>query len=268
MSLKAYALDVDANLLFTDSKILLEKKDEHWVWKLTEVSQSEFDIFVKDKENYRFVNGNFEDSVINFRWKWRFQKDIFDAIEKGNFWPSWNAFIEANVNANPISIITARWHPIQDLKATHKAILYDVLSVYQLDELIENMRNNLWIDAFKRREKIVNSFLENNYYCPCNDKSFLKKIGKDIKEPMHDKKTWAFEKFVQHVISIFTTYYGKEFVNQRKISVWFSDDSKSNIDTMEAFIIAELIKKYPNIKYFLYDTQNPHKVRKTSFKKN
>ena len=28
MSLKAYALDVDANLLHTDSKILLEKKDE------------------------------------------------------------------------------------------------------------------------------------------------------------------------------------------------------------------------------------------------
>lgn len=267
MSLKAYALDVDANLLFTDSKIILEKKDEHWIWKLTEVSQSEFDIFVKDKENYRFVNGNSEDSLINFRWKWKFQKDIFDAIEHGKFGPSWDAFIEANVNANPISIITARWHPIQDLKSTHKAILYDVLSVYQLDELVENMRNHLWIDSFKRKEAIINSFLKNNYYCPCSDESFLKKIGKNQNDPMHDKKTVAFESFIQHVIDVFAKYYGKNFINDRNIRVWFSDDSKSNIDTMENFIISELIKKYPNITYFLYDTQNPHKVKKTSFKK-
>jgi hypothetical protein len=51
-------------------------------------------------------------------------------------------------------------------------------------------------------------------------------------------------------------------MNKRHISVWFSDDSKSNINWMEIFIKKELIKKYPNITYFLYDTWDPHKVKK------
>ncbi|MDD3262607.1 MAG: hypothetical protein PHR61_02070 [Candidatus Absconditabacteria bacterium] len=266
MSLKAYALDVDANLLHTDSKILLEKKDELGIWKLTEVSQSEFDTFVKDKENYRFVNGNSEESLINFRGKGKFQKDIFDAIENGRFGPSWDAFIKANLEASPISIITARGHPIIDIKNTHKAILHEVLSEYQLDELIDNMRNHLGGDMFQKKEKMINLFLKNNYYCPCSDIPFLKKINKNPNDPMYEKKTKSFENFVQHVISVFNNYYGKQFMNKRHISVGFSDDSKSNINGMEIFIKKELIKKYPNITYFLYDTGDPHKVKKTSFK--
>lgn len=268
MSLKAYALDVDANLLFTNSKILLEKKNQDWVWELIEVSQSEFDSFIKDSENYRFVKWESEESMINFRWKWKFQNDIFDAIRGNKFWPSWNAFIEANVEASPTSIITARWHPILDIKRTHKAILHEVLSDYQLEELVDNMRNRLWWDTFQRKEKIINSFLKNNFYCPCSDRAFLKKISKDINDPMHDRKTIAFDSFVQHVISVFNNYYGEEFMIKRNIKVWFSDDSKSNINWMEAFIKKELIRKYPNIIYSLYDTWDPYKVKKTSFKKH
>jgi len=268
MSLKAYALDVDANILFTDSKILLEKKSRTWLREIVEVSQSEFDEFIKDKDNYRFVNWKTEESMINFRGKWKFKNDIFDAIDSWKFAPSWEAFIEANRNASPIGIITARWHPIKDLRDTHKAILHEVLSDYDLDELISNMRNHLWQNATHRKDTVINKFLDSSYYCPCSDEKFLEVIWKKIDTPMPERKNASFDAYINHIINVFNNYYWKDFLQNRNIRVWFSDDSKSNIQSMESFIKKELVSKYPNIEYFLYDTANPHKIQRKSFKKH
>lgn len=265
--LKSYAVDVDYNLLFTNSKILLEKKSENWLRELIEVSQSEFDSLIKDKQNYRYVNGNIEDSMINFRGKWRFQQDIFDAIIANKFGPSWDAFLQANRKASPISIITARGHPINDLKKTHKAILYEILEDFYLDELIENMRIQLWKQSPKRKDSVVNTYLDNNYYCPCSDRKFLKDINQNYSTPMDVRKTVAFEKFVEHVLDLYKKYNYPLHNYQKNIRIWFSDDSQTNIEKMEDFVINNLLNKYPNIGFYLYDTKNPHKVVKSSYKK-
>jgi hypothetical protein len=44
-----------------------------------------------------------------------------------------------------------------------------------------------------------------------------------------ERKKVAFEHFLRHINRVFVNYYGKEFVDQRKISVGFSDDLKVNI---------------------------------------
>ncbi|MEI8008010.1 MAG: hypothetical protein WCI00_00765 [bacterium] len=86
--LKAYGYDIDSNLLFTDNTILLD------IWQdgkrvPTEVSQKLHDEIaaegiLKEKTKYRYLNDDIEASMINFRGVDRFEKDVFDAINKPN----------------------------------------------------------------------------------------------------------------------------------------------------------------------------------------
>ena len=86
--LKAYGYDIDSNLVFTDNTIWLDKWQDG-TWVPTEVSQTQHDDMsaegiLKEKKIYRYLNDDVEASMINFRGADRFEKDIFDAINKPN----------------------------------------------------------------------------------------------------------------------------------------------------------------------------------------
>ena len=82
--LKAYAFDVDSNLLFTDTTIWIEIfQDGKRI--PAEISQQQYDDLASDLkkgERFKYIDNNVEKSMKNFRGAGRFEKDIFDAINQ------------------------------------------------------------------------------------------------------------------------------------------------------------------------------------------
>jgi len=77
---------------------------------------------------------------------------------------------------------------------------------------------------------MINTYLNNNFYGPCSDETFLKSINKDILDPLPERKNAAFEQFVLRCKSVFRQYYGEDFLAKRKIRIGFSDDTTKNIE--------------------------------------
>jgi hypothetical protein len=254
--LKSYAFDVDSNLVFTDTKIILEKKWENNIRIPVDVSQEEYEIVKFDTVNYRHVNNDIENSMANFKISWNFEQDILHAITQKKFWPSWNKFIEAHRYASPIGIITARWHSVEELKNTHKKIIMEFLTEGQREDLLYSMKERL--GQYKiSDEELIEDYLNNNYYAPCSNKEYLASIGKKLSDSMSDRKNAAFEQFVLHTKKVFETSYGKDFLAKRKIRVGFSDDTSKNIDWLHDHIYTKdigLMRKYPEILFRMYDT--------------
>lgn len=256
--LKAYAFDVDSNLVFTDSTIWIDVL-ENGKRIPKEISQLQYEEFwpkLKKWDTVRYANNNAEQSMRNFRGPGKFERDIFSAISQWKFWPSRDKFIEANRYASPLAIITARGHPVHECKETHKKIIYDVFTSHQRDDLISSMKERL--GNYKTSEaELIDIYLDNNFYAPCSEEMFLASIDKDLSYSMSDRKNAAFEQFVLHTKEVFKKYYGANFLAKRKIRIGFSDDTHSNITWLHNFIHTPdiwLMRKYPEIKFRLYDT--------------
>ncbi|MBU0626767.1 hypothetical protein KKH82_05090 [Patescibacteria group bacterium] len=99
----------------------------------------------------------------------------------------------------------------------HQMMIYEALQDDQLQELIDSMRNHLGKNAPKRKDSVINTYLDNNYYAPCNNMDFLDSIKTRRQESMYHRKTQAFEGFIKHVIATYNTYYGKKFIEGRTL---------------------------------------------------
>ncbi len=221
-----------------------------------DVTQPDYENLKHDTNNYRHVENDIEKSMANFRGSEKFEKDIFDAIEQKKFAPSWNKFLEANKNASPIAIITARWHSMEELKTTHRKIIHEVLTNGQREDFLYSMKERL--GQYKTsNDVLINIYLDNNFYAPCSNEAFLASIWKEISDSMPDRKNSAFEAFVLHIKKVFDANYGQNFLSDRKIRVGFSDDSNSNITWLHDFIYNKetgLMRKYPDVLFRMYDT--------------
>lgn len=270
--LKSYSFDVDSNLLFTDNTIWIETL-EHKQRIPKEISQEDYvkslpEILIWEK--IRHIHNNKEEAMINFSAPGMYEKSVFSAIQQKKFWPSWNKFLEANKYASPLAFITARGHPVADLKSTHKRIIHEMLTDSQREDLIYSMKERLWNYELSDNE-LIDRYLDGNFYAPCSNELFLEWIGKTILDSMSDRKNAAFEHFVLHVKNIFETYYGANFLSKRKIRVGFSDDTDENISWLHEHInqlTSGLILKYPEIKFVLYNTHIPDNTVKFSFESN
>jgi hypothetical protein len=98
-------------------------------------------------------------------------------------------------------------------------------------------------------------------YIPCANPDVIKKYRWGNKT-WYEKKALAFEKCVKQTIDTYNEYYGKQFMKNKRLSVWFSDDSSKNIESVKQIIINKLIYKYPNISFMMYDTKEPTMIRK------
>lgn len=254
--LKAYSFDVDSNLFFTDTTIYLEKLLPNGTRSKVEVSQKEYEVLIHNTEKYRHVHGDIEQSMVNFKRPWAYEKAIFDAISKEQFWPSYPKYIEAIRSASPIQKNTARGNSVQEIKATDKRIIHEVLTNSHREDLVYSMKERLW-NYKKNDDYYINEFLNNNLDAPCSNTAFLKSIHKKLSDSMSSRKNAAFEQFVVHIKKIFSQYYGDHFLNKRKIRLGFSDDTYKNIEWLHHFIYTEgswLMRKYPEVLFRVYDT--------------
>lgn len=260
---KAYGFDIDGNLANTDDTIWIEiLQDGKWIAK--EISQKEDAELsaqgeYKKKTSCRYLNDNIEDAMQNFRGEGKYQTSLFNALNKPNDigkWPSWKKSIEAKCSAAPTGIITARWHPVEELKEMDRKIILEVLTTHEQEDFFNSMKERIGNYSLDD-ETLIETYLNNNFYAPCSDEKYLASIGKKLSDSMPDRKNAAFESFVIHTKKVFEAYYGIDFFEKNQIHMGFSDDTYKNIEGLHNFIYIKdtgLMRKYPEIIFRMYDT--------------
>lgn len=257
--LKSYVFDLDQNILHTKTPIYLLVKQPDGSRKEEAVPNADFEKKLQDKENFKY-HDNIEHSFKQFRGNGKLINDVFDAISDKAFGPSWNKFKTATIEWSPTHIITARGNPIEDFREMHKKIIYEVLTKAQREEMSYNMANHTRYTQ-KQHQVLIDHYLNNNLYIPCANPETIKKFRRWHKSS-YEKKASAFEKTIKQSIKTYEEYYGRPFMKDRHITVGFSDDSKKNVDAITNLIIQKLADRYPNILFYIYNTEHPKIIRK------
>lgn len=259
---KAYAFDFDSNLVFTQDTIFLSKRNGTSRQE-TQVSQQEFDQITVDGKTWKRLHDDYEASLKNFLTPGKYKQALTDAIAANKTWPSRTSFLEANETAAPLAIITARGQSPQELKDTHEYIISKVLTSAQRATLVENMQKRLGTSVSP--DQAIQRYLDNNLYLPVQSKEFFQLSDTTIDTPTTIRKHIWFWIFLTHIASLFETYYWEQFTNDPGFSVWFSDDNLENVESMVEFIQSELVPKYPQVKFLVYNTNDAENVKKVRF---
>ena len=240
-----YFFDLDDNILFMDTKIILFHKE---TGSEREISSGELALHVSDiglkgkYRDYRVDPDDLTGSYRNFRdrkipfWKrmtgsrQSMETDMERVLEKPEWeWhgPSWNHFFYAVLNGRPISIITARGHRPKTVKRAldmlyHKGYLQkkpNILTIYPVSN--PQLRKDLGDDGLDKSVALLK------------------------REALHRSVERAFRK------------YGYSPYHRFGIS----DDDPHNIEQIKGTLI-EIKKKYPENAFFLIDSSGG-KIQKT-----
>jgi len=240
-----YFFDLDDNILFMDTKIVLFHKENA---SEIEISTAELSLNIKTigvsgkYKDYRIDPDdtvgsyrNFRDRKISFWRRWRgevqsIETDLIEALKKPEWdWhgPSWNHFFYAVLNGRPISIITARGHQEKTIKRTLNRLYHEghllkkpnILTIFPVSN--PDLRKDLGGGD------------------PDKPVSVLKK------EALHRSVEKAFEK------------YGYSPYHRFGVS----DDDPRNIDEITSTLV-EIKKKYPENAFFVIDSSGGN-IQKT-----
>lgn len=258
--LKSYAFDLDQNIFYTKTPIHLLVKQPNGSRKEEPVPNADFEKKLQDKENVK-LHDDIEVSMRDFRWYGKLIQDVFDVVYDEKWrWPIRNEFKKATIDADPTHIITARGNPVSDFLDMHKKIIYEVFTQAEKEEMAINMSNKSKHMPYQF-DRLVSEYLKNNLYIPCSNPDLIKKLHRE-NISWYQRKALAFEKCIKKTIHNFAKYYGASFMKHKKISIWFSDDSKKNIDAIKDYINETLKFNYPEIVFYLYNTEDPSTITK------
>jgi hypothetical protein len=263
-----YIFDVDDNLLFMPTKVLLDKKiNGEWINK--DVSTFKFRNIKKDIDAWQYKEYGENDSL--YKWRFRnddinsalayfrdcgkkgelqFLNDIKGAVKKKAFAPSWNAFIETLMNGRIFLICTARGHEPESIRKGIEYIIYHYLSESQKEKMLKNLMT--WEDTncncFKT---LVNNYLNQCQFIGVQSNYFKEKFsldGKNIK--VEDAKKIAIKYFIEYLTKEYLPMY-----NNPKAKVGFSDDTESTLLNVEKLMRDELSLIYP-LDFYVIDTSD------------
>jgi len=253
---RGYAFDWDDNVLVMPTHIHLEKKVGN-EWIPVDVSTTEFadirHLLPNDKnpegKGYRLLNNSISDAYSDFRDYNTMISDARKAIESGSFAPYFGKFKEALLYGNDFSIITARGNPPKSIRETIKMIIDNHFT----DEERETMKKNL-------RGLSIDEYLDLQNYDPISADEYKERYGGGSSANPEREKMRALERFVKRVVSDAGNLRSQpDFTG---FSVGFSDDDLGNVNTAKEFIRTDLIKKYPDVKFLVYDSSDPDNPKK------
>lgn len=264
IELKYSSFDWDDNILHMSTVIHMDKF-ENSSWIPVDVSTSEFAKVRGDKENWRIRNGNPDDAFCEFRdfgprGQDAFLIDTKESIDKGDFGPSWDAFIECLTEGNIFSIITARGHEPESIREGIEYIIDNILSDDEKYDMYNNCLKHVYLfnteEEFDRIPKntlsktpLVELYLDNCDYYGVSSPSFIKGFGLgDAANPEHAKEL-ALKKFIDKIHK-----FGK-MIGAKSVSVGFSDDDIKNVDHVEKVFRNELSLTHA-LKYNIYNTND------------
>ena len=262
---KYYSFDIDDNLLYTSTKIIMEHLvNNEWI---DEEVNTEMFANIRNSEYWRYKPGQL--SFSNFR-DWGILKDdtfvtyFKEAVINKKFAPSWTKFIECLINGNIFSIITSRGHSPKNIRKALYWLIYEY-GLENFKELkIENVNKDIdfktqMIDNLLKYHKIfgTESHQVIDYYielCPIYSISsdyFIEKYGIMTAE---ESKKIALKDF-NTLINKYANKLGKN------VEYGFSDDDPKFIKAaMNQFLELRLSTK--NVTYSIFDTGGDKKVKK------
>lgn len=196
---KAYAFDIDENLLHTNCTVFVERWNGSKL-ETCEIPESELKAKLADGRTY--PNNDPEECFRNMRFgNGKLTQDLFDALAAGAYGPAWERFKLANLQASPIGIITARGHPIEDIKSAHQALLYEAFTLEEREQFLEQMKLRLG-DYHASADHLIQNFFDTNYYAACANRTYSDSLNLPFDTPSPKKKVFAFNKFIEHIVNL------------------------------------------------------------------
>ncbi len=267
---KYYIFDWDDNILHMPTRIHLERRQADGSWAPHSVSTAAFAVVRTDTENYRAPGGFWENAFVEFQdyadeSESRFLRDTRAALEKvlsGEMQPgpSFHTLRETLVEGRLFAIVTARGHEPESLKKAVRLFIDLVLTPAEKEEMLANLRGYRacfdGLTVFGTDEQEIAYYLSLNQYHAVTNPCFKRRLKESgERETTENAKQFAIRDFVEHVVRLLART-GAEAV-KRPISVGFSDDDIGNVAAVEAYIQGELSRRFPGIKFCVYDTSDP-----------
>jgi hypothetical protein len=268
---KYYIFDWDDNILHMPTRIHLEKRMPDGTWAPHTVSTAAFAMVRNQSDTYRAPGGQWENAFVEFQdyageSESRFLRDTRAALEKVRAGetppgPSFNTLRETLVEGRLLAIVTARGHESESLKKAVRLFVDVVLSPEEKEEMMANLRGYRacfdQLSAFGTDEEELTYYLSLNRYHAVTNPGFKRwlKQTEGARASTENAKQFAIRDFVEHVTRILSRNGGDSL--KRPISVGFSDDDLGNVAAVERYIQEELAKRFPSIKFCVYDTSDP-----------
>jgi hypothetical protein len=268
---KYYIFDWDDNILHMPTRIHLEKRMADGTWRPHSVATAVFAVVRNDPENYRPPGGVWDRAFVEFQdaageRESRFLRDTRVSLEKvmegeqppG---PSFETLRETLREGRLFAIVTARGHASESLKKAVRLFIDVVLMPDERAAMMANLRGYRacfdGLTAFGTDEEELAYYLSLNRYHAVTHPAFKRRMAQEAgtAATAENAKQFAIRDFVEHVIRILArTGAGAP---RRPISVGFSDDDLGNVKAVERFIQEELARRFPGIKFCVYDTSDP-----------
>jgi hypothetical protein len=268
--LKYYIFDWDDNILHMPTRIHLERRLQDGSWVPHLVSTSLFAVIRNDTVNYRYPEDNWKKAFCEFRDleeddESMFLKDARTAIDnlvKGETAPppSFNTFKKSLIEGRIFAIVTARGHSSDTLKRGVRLFMDRVLTPAERATMLCNLRgyvvsfDGASLNETMSDEQIINYYLSLNKYHAVTSPQFEQLVEGRVPnyKTSEARKQFAIRDFLDHLFTII------ERIGVRKpISVGFSDDDPANIRAVEEYIREELVKRFPAVRFVVYDTSDP-----------
>jgi hypothetical protein len=268
---KYYIFDWDDNILHMPTRIHLEKRMPDGGWRPHSVSTAAFAVVRNDRENYRPPGGVWDQAFVEFQdadgeRESRFLSDTRASLEKVMAGeqapgPSFGTLRETLREGRLFAIVTARGHASDALKKAVRLFIDVVLTPEERGTMMANLRGYRacfdGMTAFGTDEAELAHYLSLNRYHAVTSPAFkqwmTRKAGASASA--ENAKQFAIRDFVEHVIRLLDRA-GAESL-RRPVSVGFSDDDLGNVKAVEQYIQEELARRYPGVKFCVYDTSDP-----------
>lgn len=270
-----YSFDVDDNLLFLDTKILLRNSKNEEVPIPTDV-YAKYSSYINEKsfiydgqtiEGYILNDGGLPDSDLsfkNFTDKYNsevFIEDLVKAINRRKFAPSWDDFIKCLVNGSLFSIITARGHMSGTIRRGVEYIIDHYLTSYQRFVMYENLLkfnklfkselDDITYSTHFSHSPIVKKYLDSCEFIGVTSPERFDGKDRDIPKLKND----ALLKFIDRINN-----YAEEINYKAKIG--FSDDDPKNIKNIKSLFDSIDHGHVSNIiGYVIKNTHNPDNIK-------
>ncbi len=268
---KYYIFDWDDNILHMPTRIHLEKRLPDGTWQSHTVSTAAFAVVRNDSENYRPPGGVWERAFVEFQDRVgdsesRFLSDTRTSLEKvmsgeQQPGPSFETLRETLREGRLFAIVTARGHESESLRKAVRLFIDVVLTARERAMMMASLRGYRacfdGVSVFGTDEEELERYLSINRYHAVTNPTFKRWMAEETGSAAsaESAKQFAIKDFVEHVIKILERT-GAESL-RRPVSVGFSDDDLGNVRAIERYIQEELARRFPAIKFCVYDTSEP-----------
>lgn len=275
--LKYYVFDWDDNILCMPTRIHMERLTKKGEWVPHVCSTATFSIIRKDTDHYRFPQNQRDLAFVEFQDErtplggGNFIKDLDVALDdicsgKKQPPPSFATFRKTLVEGRLFAIVTARGHEEETLRAGVQRFIDRVLTPVEREIMLINLRGYDHcfdhVQTFPSQTQVLQHYLSLCHYHAITSPTFGARIAEEAPGPQSSEKLkrFAIQDFINHLVDILDRT-GMAAL-RLPISIGFSDDDRHNVDAVRDYIETVLVRRFPSVKFCIYDTSDGAGVNK------